>query len=309
MLFQCEVMASSFIEWVSRRAREEYDGVAPTKPKPPAGPLPPISLPPPLRSLRNRQLSLPGEPSWDGGVHCGGAAGPIGGAGGGKAVATATGGGGDGSSANTSSRRSSRAGGTRSAAASRPTSAGGDSVVFYDAMDSVPSSPLAVPTPETVAAAQLLGTQLSLSSSGAKHARDEAEAIVKEEAAKAAAAAAAASAKASGSNSAPLKISASSASASRGPSKLGPKTRQQGGGAAASLTTAHVAKLQCTGASEAPSTSTAEHASKKGRRAPGAGVPSKGGVGSSGSKLVRSFKKMWTTSGEQQQAASSVEGQ
>lgn len=290
MLYQCEIMASSFIEWVSRRAREEYDGVAPSKPKPPAGPLPPISLPPPLRGLLNRQLSLPGEPSWDGGVHCGGAAGPIGAGAGGKASV------GDGSSANSSRRSSRNGGGSRSAnAASRPTSAGGDSV-FYDAMDSVPSSPLAVPTPETVAAAQLLGTQLSLNSSGAKHARDEAEAIVKEEAAKAAAAAKATS---GNNNGAPLKISASSSS--RGPSKLGPKTRQQGG---AQLTAAHVAKLQ--GTSAEPPSSEQQNAAKKGRRALAA--PSKG---SSGSKLVRSFKKMWTSSSseEQQQTAGSVEGQ
>lgn len=286
MLYQCEIMASSFIEWVSRRAREEYDGVAPTKPKPPAGPLPPISLPPPLRGLRNRQLSLPGEPSWDGGVQCGGAAGPIGGAG--KASVA------DGS-ANSSRRSSRNGGGSRSAAASRPTSAGGDSV-FYDAMDSVPSSPLAVPTPETVAAAQLLGTQLSLNSSGAKHARDEAEAIVREEAAKAAAAKAASG---NGNNGGPLKISASSSS--RGPSKLGPKTRQGG----MQLTAAHVAKLQGTrGAAEEQ-----QNASKKGRRA--AAAPSKGS--GSGSKLVRSFKKMWTSSSseeqQQQQTAGSVEGQ
>ena len=291
MLYQCEVMASSFIEWVSRRAREEYDGAAPTKPKPPAGPLPPISLPPPLRSLRSRQLSLPGEPSWDGGVHCGGAAGPIGG----KKAAAVEGG------SSTSSRRGSRAGGSRSAAASRPTSAGGDSV-FYDAMDSVPSSPLAVPTPETVAAAQLLGTQLSLSSSGAKHARDEAEAVAREreeEAAKAVAAAAAA-AKATANQ----RISTRASSASCGPSKLGPKTRQglqgmkgaPGAGAGAGA--------------EASAASADEHASKKGRlRA----APTKGGSGGSGSKLVRSFKKMWT-SGEQQQqqetaAAGSVEVQ
>jgi len=290
MLYQCEVMASSFIEWVSRRAREEYDGAAPTKPKPPAGPLPPISLPPPLRSLRSRQLSLPGEPSWDGGVHCGGAAGPIGG----KKAAAVEGG------SSTSSRRGSRAGGSRSAAASRPTSAGGDSV-FYDAMDSVPSSPLAVPTPETVAAAQLLGTQLSLSSSGAKHARDEAEAVAREreeEAAKAGAAAAAAKATAN------QRISTRASSASCGPSKLGPKTRQglqgmkgaPGAGAGAGA--------------EASAASADEHASKKGRlRA----APTKGGSGGSGSKLVRSFKKMWT-SGEQQQqqetaAAGSVEVQ
>jgi len=299
MLYQCEVMASSFIEWVSRRAREEYDGVEPTNPRPPAGPLPPISLPAPLRSLRNRQLSLPGEPSWDGGVHCGGAAGPIGGK---AAVAAAAGG-----ESKANSRRSSRAGGaaaggTRSAASSRPTSAA--SAVFYDAMDSVPSSPLAVPTPETVAAAQLLGTQLSLNSSGAKHARDEAEAILREEAAKAAASAAKASA--------PSKISTSTSS--HGPSNLGPKTRQGGG---PSLSAAHVAKLQGIDASAASASSTERgHASKKGRRAAGAGVPSKS---SSGSKLVRSFKKMWTTSGSEQQqqeqeqqlaaAAGSVEGQ
>ena len=288
MLYQCEVMASSFIEWVSRRAREEYDGVAPTKPKPPSGPLPPISLPPPLRSLRTRQLSLPGEPSWDGGVHCGGAAGPIGGW---KAVAV------DGSSAN-NSRRSSRAGGgSRSTAASRPTSAGGDSV-FYDAMDSVPSSPLAVPTPETVAAAQLLGTQLSFGKSGAKHARDEAEAIEKEDAAKAKAAAAKA-------NNAPLKISTSS-STSRGPSNLGPKTRQGG-----ALSAAHIAKLQGVsaagaGSAAAEASTSTEHASKKGRLRAAGAVPSKS---SSGSKLVRSFKKMWSSPEEKQQQAGSVEGQ
>lgn len=59
MLHQCEHMASTFVEYAQRVARERHAGLTP---QPPTGPLPPITLPAPLRELRTRELSLPGTP-------------------------------------------------------------------------------------------------------------------------------------------------------------------------------------------------------------------------------------------------------
>lgn len=60
MLHQCEHMASTFVEYAQRVARERHAGLPP---QPPTGPLPPVTLPAPLRELRHRELSLPGTPT------------------------------------------------------------------------------------------------------------------------------------------------------------------------------------------------------------------------------------------------------
>ena len=62
MLYQCEHMASTFVEVAARVARETWGGLRPIKARV-VGPLPAIPLPPPLRALRHRELSLPGTPS------------------------------------------------------------------------------------------------------------------------------------------------------------------------------------------------------------------------------------------------------
>lgn len=66
MLYQCEHMASTFVDVAARVAREQWGGLRPVKPRA-QGPLPPIPLPPPLRALRHRELSLPGTPTAGGG--------------------------------------------------------------------------------------------------------------------------------------------------------------------------------------------------------------------------------------------------